>query len=177
MGHVIYRGWPLAELIRTRRLTLEPLRVEHADEMTLVLADEDLYEFIGGRPPELEELRERYARQITGPADGQQGWLNWIIRHRESGGVLGTVQATVHDDAGAPTAEISWVVAVSHQHRGYAREAATGLVEWLRGRDVRTFVAHIHPYHAGSIGVAEHLGMEPSDVTVDGEVRWISRCR
>jgi hypothetical protein len=35
----------------TERLTLEPLRPEHADEMVAVLGDPALYEFTGGTPP------------------------------------------------------------------------------------------------------------------------------
>jgi hypothetical protein len=41
----------------------------------------------------VDQLRERYARQIAGRSpDGAQGWLNWIARHRETGAAVGTVQ-------------------------------------------------------------------------------------
>jgi hypothetical protein len=49
--------WPVARRIDTRRLMLEPLRVSHADEMVFVPEDEALYEYTGGRPATLEELR------------------------------------------------------------------------------------------------------------------------
>ena len=41
----------VAEPIPTSRLDLVPLRAGHADEMVTVLADADLYTFIGGSPP------------------------------------------------------------------------------------------------------------------------------
>ena len=44
---------------RAARLTLEPLRVDHAPAMVEVLADPALYEFTGGRPPTLDELTAR----------------------------------------------------------------------------------------------------------------------
>jgi hypothetical protein len=73
--------WPAATRIDTRRLILEPLQVAHADEMVFVLGDEALYEYTGGAPPALEELRVRYARQVSGPSpDRTRGWLNWIVR-------------------------------------------------------------------------------------------------
>ena len=35
-------------------------------------------------------------------------------------------------------------------------------------------IAHVHPRHRASIGVARSLGLTPSDRVVDGEVEWIS---
>jgi hypothetical protein len=49
------------DVIQTDRLRLTPLTVQDADAMVDVLADPELYTFIGGQPPTLEELRERYA--------------------------------------------------------------------------------------------------------------------
>jgi hypothetical protein len=51
---------PVATSIATARLTLEPLAVAHAAEMVDVLTDPALYTFIGGGPPTLDELRERF---------------------------------------------------------------------------------------------------------------------
>jgi GNAT acetyltransferase-like protein len=39
-----------AEIIETVRLVLEPLRIEHAEPMAIVLADPQLHAFIGGAP-------------------------------------------------------------------------------------------------------------------------------
>jgi hypothetical protein len=54
--------WPRAEPIITRRLELEPLRVDHAREMAPVLADPALHAFIGGEPSGADELSARCAR-------------------------------------------------------------------------------------------------------------------
>ena len=167
------RLWPAAERIETRRLTLEPLRVDHADEMAPVLADEELYEYIGGRPPTLEQLSDRFSRQVIGTStDGTQGWLNWIVRHRETGAVLGTVQATIQQEIGGTAGELAWVIGIQHQRHGYAIEAAGGAARWLRDHGVDILIAHINPDHSASIGVARQLGMTATDVTVDGEVRF-----
>ena len=78
--------WPAAEVIETERLLLEPLRADHAVEMAAVLDDQRLHDFIGGRPATLEQLRARYIQLVAGhSADGSQGWLNWVVRHRRSG--------------------------------------------------------------------------------------------
>jgi RimJ/RimL family protein N-acetyltransferase len=105
--------------------------------------------------------------------DGQQGWLNWVIRHRETGAIVGTVQATLCEASGQTSAEIAWIVASAHQRQGYAKEAAGGMAAWLREHGVHVFVAHVHPEHAASIGVARHLGLTATAETrIDGEIRW-----
>jgi RimJ/RimL family protein N-acetyltransferase len=125
--------------------------------------------FIGGRPATEAELRERYTRQVAGhSSDGSEAWLNWVVRRRDGGELVGTVQATVSGSTG----ELAWVVAVAHQGRGYAREAATAVQTWLRTTGVSEFLAHIHPDHAASAGVARALGLAPTDTVVDGEIRW-----
>ncbi|HEX6344069.1 GNAT family N-acetyltransferase [Umezawaea sp.] len=156
------------EPITTQRLVLEPLRVEHAEEVAALLDDVRLHEFTGGEPPTPDQLRDRYARQVAGIG---RGWFNWIVRH--DGVVVGTVQATLE----AGVAEVAWVVGTAHQGRGYAGEAAVGMARWLLAHGVRGLVAHVHPEHRASAAVARRVGLVASDVVVDGEVRWVSAGR
>jgi len=53
-----------------------------------------------------------------------------------------------------------------------ATEAAAAMVHWLRARGVDRLVAHVHPEHAASVGVARNLGLHPTGVIDDGEARW-----
>jgi RimJ/RimL family protein N-acetyltransferase len=161
------------ETILTARLELVPLRVADADEMVGVLADPSLYLFIGGRPPSRDELVDRYAEQVVGrSADGAELWSNWVVRERPGGAATGFVQATITGDDGVRIAEVAWVIGVPWQGHGYATEAAGGLVHWLDAAGVRDIVAHVHPDHAASTAVAARIGLEPTDVVVDGERRW-----
>ncbi len=66
------------ELIVAARLTLVPLRPEHAAEMAPVLADPDLYTFTGSAPPQAAELRARFERWAAGPGDPALSWDNWV---------------------------------------------------------------------------------------------------
>ncbi|MEU9036150.1 GNAT family N-acetyltransferase [Streptomyces sp. NPDC048352] len=153
------------EIIRTDRLDLLPLRAEHADEMAGVLSDPGLHAFTGGAPETVEALRARYERWQAGSPDPAVSWCNWVVRLREEGCLVGTVQATVGDGV----AEVSWVVGTPWQGRGIATEAASGLVARLRPR---TVVAHVHPDHRASAAVAAAAGLAPTDRWQDGEVRW-----
>jgi len=165
-----------ARVLRASRLDLEPLRVEHAQEMASLLDDPGLHKYVGGRPAAPAQLQEQYRRQVVGRSpDGAQLWLNWVARRREDGRAVGTVQATVSAAAtgkAGPTAEVAWVVAAVYQGQGYAREAAQVMVAWLRAQGVATLLAYVHPQHAASRGVARGVGLVETTMVVDGETRW-----
>jgi RimJ/RimL family protein N-acetyltransferase len=157
-----------AEMISTRRLDLLPLRADHADEMAVLLADEELYAFTGGSPPSAPALRARYERMIAGSADPEVSWCNWVIQPRDQGCLAGTVQATIT----GPTAEVAWVVGTAWQGRGLATGAARALVAWLAERGVQEIIAHIHPRHQASARVAAAAGLSPTHEWQDGEQSW-----
>ncbi|MCX4454287.1 GNAT family N-acetyltransferase [Streptomyces sp. NBC_01340] len=158
-----------AHPLSTARLDLLPLRVEHAGEMAEVLSDPALHTFIGGAPATPEALRSRYERLVAGSPDPAAVWCNWVLRPHEEGCLVGTVQATVTGEV----AEIAWVVGTPWQGRGFAGEAARGLVGRLgEEAGIRTVVAHIHPGHRASAAVAAAAGLSPTDRYQDGEVRW-----
>jgi RimJ/RimL family protein N-acetyltransferase len=187
---------PAVEPIVTERLVLEPLRVEHAEEMLSVLAAPELYTFIGGTPPTLPDLRARYRRMVAGPPAGRPvGWLNWVLRQRRDQRLTGTVQATIWPETGAspvipgpaptPTpadgmgaaflrASLAWVVGADWQGHGIATEAARALVGWLRGHEVTALMATIHPGNTASAMVARRIGLVPTDDLVDDETVWVS---
>ncbi len=180
--------WLSAAAISTGRLLLTPLRVADAGQMAGVLADERLYEFTGGGPGSPAELQARYARLLAGSPDPAVSWLNWIVRLRGSGQAVGTVQATVTrtgtgtrigtgtrdaTHAGGGThAEVAWIVGRPWQGRGYAAEAAAGLVGWLLGQGTMVITACIHPDHLASAGVAARAGLAVTDDVIDGERVW-----
>jgi RimJ/RimL family protein N-acetyltransferase len=157
-----------AEPVRTTRLDLLPLRVEDAGEMAGVLSGPALHTFIGGAPLGVAELRTRYERLVAGSPDPDVSWCNWVLRLRAQARLVGTVQATVRGES----AEIAWVVGTDWQGRGFAREAARGLVGLLGRRHIRTVVAHVHPDHHASAAVARAAGLAPTGELHDGEVRW-----
>ena len=157
-----------ADTISTPRLDLLPLRVSHADEMAGVLSDPALHTFIGGSPYSPAALRVRYERLVAGSPDPAVSWCNWVLREREASRLVGTVQATVI----GTVAEIAWVVGTPWQGRGFASEAARGLVGRLRQQSVRTVLAHIHPEHLASAAVARAAGLVPTGEEQDGEQRW-----
>jgi len=161
------------ESLEGERLVLEPLRVEHADEMAQLLDDATLHTFIGGEPASHEQLTKQYTRQVEGwSGDHTERWFNWVARERASGQAVGYVQATVTEDDDRLAADVAWVIAAPQQGRGYAREAAKLMTDWLQGQGVELVTAHVHPEHDASGSIARWIGLSPTDTLVDGEVRW-----
>jgi RimJ/RimL family protein N-acetyltransferase len=159
------------ERLVTERLTLDPLRVEDAEELAPLLDDPALHAFTGGAPATRDELRDRFRRQVRGRSpDGRERWLNWVARRRDSGAAVGMLQATV----GPRRAGVAWVIAVPHQRQGYAREAAVEMARWLEAHGAGTLVAHVAPEHAASEAVARAIGLRPTPERHEGEVRWES---
>jgi RimJ/RimL family protein N-acetyltransferase len=172
------------EPIVTGRLVLEPLTVEHAEEMVPVLAAPELYTFIGGTPPSLADLRARYRRMVAGPPAGREvGWLNWVLRDQQDQRLTGTVQATIWLEPDGESgnsylrASVAWVVGAQWQGRGIATEAAGALVRWLNEHGVMAIMATIHPANAASAAVAGRIGLVPTGDLVDDEIVWVSSAR
>jgi RimJ/RimL family protein N-acetyltransferase len=165
--------WLRAACLDTSRLSLEPLEPRHATEMVPVLAAPELYTFTGGEPPTDSNLHARYQRQSVGhsPTD-DAGWLNWIIRAKETGAAIGYVQATLTVDDNVLVADIAWLVTPSEQNQGFATEASRIMLAWLLDHHVTRIRALIHPDHHASARIAQHLGLTPTSVVVEDEVLW-----
>lgn len=170
-GTIMSRLQTVDPRIITPRTLLTPITVEDADEMVEVLASRELYAFIGGEPPNLEQLRARYAKLVVGHSDdGLQDWYNWVVRVQDTRRAVGTVQATVM--SGGTRAEVAWIIGLPWQGQGYASEAARAVVCWLTDSGIGYITAHVHPKHAASASVARGAGLSVTDAIYDGEQRW-----
>lgn len=155
-------------------LVLRGVTPDDADAMADVLSDPALYTVIGGGPPSVGELRERYRRlHEEGSSDPDEEWHTWVVAD-DADRLVGYVQATVTRGS---SAELAWVVGTPWQRRGIARRAAGLVLAELRRRGVRTVVAHVAPGHGPSEAVGRALGLHPTEDVVDGEVRWLMPLR
>lgn len=157
------------EAIETARLTLEPLRPDHAPALFPGLRDAALYRFIPHDPPaSVERVTEAYRRLATRRSpDGREVWLNWAMRLRDGTGYAGTLQATVPPTG---TAFVAYTVFTPQQRRGYATEGLAALLRLLfNGYGVQTVAAEIDTRNGPSIALAERLGFARVATTVDAD--------
>jgi RimJ/RimL family protein N-acetyltransferase len=152
------------EPIRSRRLVLVPLRADDADELTPLLSEAPLRQWL--RADDAAGLRERFAGWETRRSpDGREAWLNWVVRAADGGRALGWVQATVRGDA----ASVAYALLPSERGAGVASEALRALVPWLGAASV---TAAIDDANVASGRVAAAAGFERTERVIDGERVW-----
>ena len=148
----------LEAVLDTPRLRLEPQRVEHADALFEPLGDARLYAHIPQQPPSsLDVLRERLALLSTRRSpQGDELWLNWVVRDVHDGTLLGRVQATVRADA---PCYLAYEVFPAHWRRGIATEACRCVIRWLIDElEVRHLTAEVDSLNTASLRLLERLG-------------------
>ncbi len=143
-------------IIQTASLTLEPQAATHAEEMFAVLGDPAIYEFENEPPPSLEWLRTRFTKlESRLSADGQEQWLNWVIRVPTSE-LIGYVQATVRPDG---YAAIAYELSSAYWGRGLARQAVQAMIfELVEHYQVRCLSAVLNRGNLRSMRLLERLG-------------------
>ena len=161
-----------AAIITTERLVLVPLQGEDADELCDVLRDDRLHEFIGGPPQSRLELHDRFVLLAAGSPRAGETWMNWVVRRRFDSQAVGTVQATIKVVDGRKVARLGWMIGVEWQNQGFASEAATALVTWVRRQGVEDVGANIHPDHDASATVATRAGLHQTEEEFEGERVW-----
>lgn len=153
----------------TTRLNLEPLVEAHATELFEPLCDPKLYEFIPTNPPEsMSWLADRYERlSLRTSPDGNEQWLNWVIRVKDSRVPVGTVEVTIRQDE---TALLAYTVFASEWGMGYAREACGCVVrELFQNGHVKEFIAHVDTRNVRSIRLLESLKFSLVDTIVGAD--------
>ena len=151
--------------LQTDRLLLEPLGPQHATALYAPLSDPRLYLFIPQDPPSSpQRLQERYvALALRRSPDGREVWLNWVMRRRDTGADVGTVEATVRADQ---TAFLAYMVFPPYQGQGFAREGcARVLAHLVEDYHVPRMAADIDMRNNASIHLVEALGFERSGTT------------
>lgn len=143
--------------IATPELTLEPLRVAHAEAMFELLSDAELYRYLDfPPPPSVEHLRAVYAKlEARRSPDGAEIWLNWVVRPHDHP-LVGYVQATIQSRR---TAFVAYALGCKYWSRGYAQNAMQAMLEHLAAAyDVVRCLATVEADNRRSIRLLERLG-------------------
>jgi RimJ/RimL family protein N-acetyltransferase len=160
--------------IITKRLALSRIARDDVDDLTAMLLNPALYHFIGGAPESATEARDRVERWLRGSTNPDVLWINYVARSRDDGRLVGLAQATVRVcEACFGECELAYLVDPPVQRYGFGAEMMCGFCAELRETmKPEEFIAHIHPGHAASQGVAMAIGLTPTTDEVDGEQVW-----
>jgi RimJ/RimL family protein N-acetyltransferase len=159
------------EVIHGRRVLLVPLAAEHADDLAGLLEDAFVRDAL--RVGDVEGLRRRFAAwESRRSPDGEERWLNWVVRERADGRALGWVQATVR----GATASVAYALLAAERGRGAASDAVRAMIQWLRTElGVTDLTASIAPANLASAHVARAVGLEATDGRDEDEVIWAAK--
>lgn len=142
--------------IRTKRLILREIQEKDGDLIVSLRSNPDVYRFFKSpRQITLEEHLHWYHEVYRARED----LVSWICGDRAADvGIFG-VRRT-----GKNSVEVSYLLDHAYQHKGYAREAVTAIIEWSKANwGVQSAVAEIHKENAASRRFIESLGFVESD--------------
>lgn len=145
-------------VLQSARLSLAPLRAQHAAILFEGLSNPAAYRYIPQTPPvSVAVLQSRYEKlESRRSPDASEAWLNWALIG-DDGRAHGYVQATIQ--LAAREAWIAYFVFTPSQRQGYAKEALDALLPVLREvYDIGRFHAEIDTRNIASIRLVESLG-------------------
>ena len=156
--------------ILTARLRLEPLRPQTLE--ALLSRDKHAAERAQHRalPDEFVEpaddffLKTQLSRMAARPSG--RGWCARVVVRDEDGAVVG--HCGFHGPpADVGRAEIGYTVLPPHRRRGYAVEAAQGLLDWARAQGETVVFASVAADNEASLAVLDKLGFRETGVQID----------
>jgi RimJ/RimL family protein N-acetyltransferase len=151
-------------IAQTRRLRLREFVHGDLDELAAMVADPDQMVFYL-RPKTRDEAAAWIARNLALYAE--HGFGIWRLEPIRGAGFVGYCGIRPLELEGASEIEIGWHTNKRFWNRGLATEAATAARDLAFGCfGVRRLVALIHPDHAASRRVAEHIGMRAERTTI-----------
>ena len=143
------------ETVLTQSLELRRPDLSDVDDIFVYGSDKDVAYYTDWKPvqrkAQLEErLRNRKIEWESGDA------YYWVITERGIGKAIGGISCTITGE----NAEIGYLLNKDYWRRGYATEAATAIVDWLKSvQAVTRIFASCDMENMASIRVLEKIGM------------------
>ena len=124
-------------------------------------------------------LESDRAQFLGGPFTRKQSWQwiaaevgSWRVELGKTGGFVG--QIGINQPHHFPELEIGWFFLAGSEGKGYARQGATAILDWVRSRlKPETLVSYIDPQNLRSIALAKRLGAlsDPDALRLDGDTK------
>jgi len=124
-------------------------------------------------------LESNRAQFLGGPFTRKQSWQwitaevgSWGVELRETGDFVG--QIGINQPHHFSELEIGWIFLAQAEGKGYARQGATAILDWVRSSlKPETLVSYIDPQNLRSITLAKRLGAlpDPDALRPDGDTK------
>lgn len=149
----------------TERLSIEPLALSDLETFVKYRQDAEIARYQSWEPDySREQALELIESQVGVSLPSPGNWLQLAIRNRNTGELVGDL--ALHALEKEPEGfEIGFTISREHQNRGFAKEAASRLIEHLiTGVHAKRFIATSDARNRGSIALLSALGFQPDIV-------------
>ena len=144
-------------ILETKRLFLREMNMDDYDALYVVLADADIMRHY---PYAFDEKRVREWIKRNMDRYRDNGFGLWAVCLKESGEMIGDCGLTPQNIDGEMLPEIGYHIRRDCQHKGYAKEAASAVLEWaLRNTEYPSFYSYCKYTNEASYKTAESIGM------------------
>lgn len=147
-------------IIRTSRLMLVPLGLDHIDSTCVYSLDRELTKFMIFLPcDDKEEVRRYITKCITEQKKQQPLFYEFAVMLGEQHIGSASLYFEGKDDVFS-VGELGWIISKGFCGQGYATEAASGIITEFHSRfSLNQFIAHADSENLASRRVMEKLGM------------------
>lgn len=144
-------------IVETDRLFLRQMNEDDFDALYLVLTDTEImqhYPYIFDE----KKVREWIERNMN--RYKENGFGLWAVCLKKTGEMIGDCGLTLQNIDGEMLPEIGYHIRRDCQHKGYAKEAAKGVIDWaFINTDYPALYSYCKYTNEASIRTAESIGM------------------
>jgi RimJ/RimL family protein N-acetyltransferase len=145
--------------LTTTSLRLNALSESDADALFQYRSDPNVARYQGWRPASRNEALDFIASQQQASLDIPDSWLQFAIRLSGEDALIGDLGLHIPAQADG-SYEFGITIAPAHQGKGYAREAAQAVLDWVfHTLGARRVHASIDPRNLASAALLRSLGM------------------
>lgn len=145
-------------ILSTNRLVLRYPVENDREFMVALWTDADMTRYTGG-PRERAFLETEFENALS--PEKREEYDLWMVEGKKEGALIGSAGFIPKEVDGEAFIELNYYIAKPYWGLGYAKEIATGLIEYgFLVKRLRTMIAIIDPDNIASIRVAEGVGMK-----------------
>ena len=147
----------MKKVIETERLYLREMDMGDFDSLYKVFSDREIMQHY---PYAFDEERVRAWIERNMKRYSDNGFGLWAVCLKDTGEVIGDCGLTLQNIEGEMLPEIGYHIRKDHQHKGYAKEAASAVRDWaFENTDYHALYSYCKYTNIPSFKTAEAIGM------------------